>query len=86
MAYINGNDQLLVKTTLKGDSVFVRYSANADGTDFTETPKDGQNYIGIATGKDAPTDKSEYDWFVFGATSGGGTVNVTVEGERLKIS
>ena len=23
-------------TSLQGDSVFIRYSANADGTDFTE--------------------------------------------------
>lgn len=50
-----------------GDSVFIRYSSNADGEGFTEEWTEGQNYVGIATGKSAPTDKSGYSWGVFAA-------------------
>lgn len=63
-----------------GDGVFIRYSANADGSSFTETWTDGQYYIGVATGQEAPTDKSGYTWVRFvadGASSGGGTDGVT---------
>lgn len=60
MAYINGNNDLLL--ALKGDSAFIRYSAHADGADFTEEWSEGQNYIGFATGQTAPTDKSGYEW------------------------
>lgn len=45
-----------------GDNAFIRYSAHADGTDFTETWSEGQNYIGVATAQTAPTDKSAYTW------------------------
>ena len=48
---------------LNGDSVFIRYSANADGTDYTPTRSERQFYIGVATGQSAPMDKSEYEWF-----------------------
>ena len=47
-------------------SAFIRYSANADGTDFTEEWSEGQNYIGFATGQTAPTDKSGYEWGYIG--------------------
>lgn len=47
---------------IKGDSVFIRYSANADGTDFTERWSEGQCYVGFASGLEAPTDKSDYTW------------------------
>ena len=60
MSYFNGKQ--IHNITSRGDSVFVRYSANADGTDFTETWSEGQQYIGFATGQIAPTDKSEYTW------------------------
>ena len=62
MAYINNNEDFLV--ALKGDSAFIRYSADADadGADFTEEWSEGQNYIGFATGQTAPTDKSGYTW------------------------
>lgn len=50
------------KVYVNGDSVFVRYSANADGTDFTEEHSEGQRYIGIATGQSAPTNKTGYTW------------------------
>ena len=49
----------------KGDSAFIRYSSNADGTNFTEEWSEGQNYIGFATGLEAPTDKSGYTWCKF---------------------
>lgn len=69
MAGFNGKQVMLVG--LKGDSVFIRYSASADGTNFTETRSAGQNYIGIAVGQIAPTDKSAYEWIGFagGSTS-----------------
>lgn len=60
MSYYNGKQVLLAG--LKGDSVFIRYSANADGTDFTDTWGEGQGYMGVATGQTAPTDKTKYTW------------------------
>jgi hypothetical protein len=56
--------------TLKGNSVFVRYSVNADGTDFTESWSEGQDYIGIALGQNAPTEKSDYEWVLFKGATG----------------
>ena len=55
----------LLPLTSKGDSAFIRYSANADGADFTEEWSEGQNYIGFATGQTAPTEKSGYTWVKF---------------------
>lgn len=65
---INGKDY-----SISGDNAFIRYSANADGTDFTETWSEGQKYIGFATGQEAPTDKSEYTWAVVLAGEKGAT-------------
>lgn len=48
-----------------GKSCFVRYSENADGADYTEEWREGQNYIGIATSITEPTDKSGYTWSKF---------------------
>ena len=63
MAYINGNKiPAILRKGDKGDNAFIRYSANADGTDYTEEWSEGQNYIGFATGQTAPTDKSGYTW------------------------
>lgn len=67
------NEDATVKAE-DGDSAFIRYSANADGADFTEKPVSGQSYIGFATGKTAPTDKSGYQWFYLGAPEYDGTV------------
>lgn len=50
-----------------GRNVFVRYSANADGTGFTETKESGQRYIGFATAYDAPIEKGAYTWFQLGS-------------------
>lgn len=58
-------NQLLSSVAMRGKSAFVRYSAYADGTDFTETWSSGKNYIGHAVGYEAPVDKSEYTWSLF---------------------
>lgn len=65
MSYYNGKQLLLAG--LKGDSVFIRYSASADGTDFTDTWSEGQGYMGVATGQSAPSDKTKYTWLPLGA-------------------
>lgn len=43
-------------------STFIRYSEYPDGTDFTDTWTEGQNYMGVATAPSAPVDKSGYTW------------------------
>lgn len=45
--------------------VFICYSAYPDGTDFTESWSRGQGYIGVATSKERPTDKGEFEWLLF---------------------
>lgn len=42
--------------------IHIRYSFNADGTDFTEKYIDGQSYIGISVSKDPPLSKEQYQW------------------------
>lgn len=75
MAYVNKNKTLpILRKGDKGDkgdngdSAFIRYSANADGTDFTEEWSEGQAYIGFATGQTAPTDKNDYEWVSLGVS------------------
>ena len=51
-------------------SAWVRYSAYHDGTDYTESWSEGQNYIGVATSHDCPTDKSGYVWSLFKGEKG----------------
>lgn len=70
--YLINEDAMI--TAADGDSAFIRYSANADGTDFTEKPVSGQCYIGFATGKTAPIDKSGYQWVYLGVPEYDGTV------------
>lgn len=63
MAYVNNEETTIIAVKGdNGDSAYIRYSAYSDGTDFTETWTAGQNYVGFATGKTAPTDKSGYTW------------------------
>lgn len=64
MAYI-GTTKIFAG--LKGDGVIIRFSANADGSDFTSEWTEGQRYIGFATGKEnnPPTDKATYKWAKF---------------------
>lgn len=45
-----------------GDQMFVRFSAHADGTDMSEIWDDLRDYMGIAFGVNAPTDKADYQW------------------------
>ena len=49
----------------KGDNCYVRYSAHADGTDFTEAWSSDKHYIGFATGQEAPNSKEGYMWAEF---------------------
>lgn len=51
---------------------FVRYSANPDGTNMTETPEDNTAYMGICTVKSetAPEDPEAYDWVAFKGEAG----------------
>lgn len=72
MAHINNNS--INFALLKGDSVYIRYSAFADGTDFTEQWSEGKDYIGIATGQTAPTDKNGYQWICLGSPNLSGYV------------
>ena len=46
-------------------AMYVRYSFYEDGTDYSETYTEGMNYIGLATGRTVPTDKSGYTWCKF---------------------
>ncbi|MBO5967846.1 MAG: hypothetical protein J6S14_05035 [Clostridia bacterium] len=46
----------------QGEAAFIRYSAHADDSNFTEKWSEGQRYIGFATGQTAPTDKNGYTW------------------------
>lgn len=64
---VNEDARVAGKTGADGNSVFIRYSANEDGTDFTATWQSGQNYIGFAVGQEAPTEKTGYTWSLFSA-------------------
>lgn len=60
---------------INGDSVFLRYSAYEDGTDFSETDE-GQDYVGIFVGQSAPTTKEAYTWRKFGSGKNGTSVTI----------
>lgn len=60
-------------------SVFVRYSANADGTDYSDVWSDGMHYIGIANTDTEPSDKSGYIWCKFAADEKESNVTVDTE-------
>lgn len=45
-----------------GNSIFIMYSANPDGTDMKSVPDDSTKYMGTYTGKDASDDPSDYVW------------------------
>lgn len=60
---INGKEY-----SIDGDNAFIRFSDARDGTDFTEDWREGQNYVGFATGQEAPTDKAGYVWVSLGIT------------------
>ena len=52
-------------TNHSGQSIFIRYSRNADGTDFTATWEQGEYYVGIGVGIAAPQEASGYTWAKF---------------------
>lgn len=59
------NPQIMVvndDATLTASSVHIRYSVNADGSDFTNEWSEGQNYIGIASATEVPTSKEQFTW------------------------
>ncbi|MCD7725863.1 MAG: hypothetical protein LUI12_10020 [Clostridiales bacterium] len=45
-----------------GNSVFIRYSASADGSGMTETPDSTSKYMGTYIGKKASEDPADYTW------------------------
>ena len=51
--------------TTVSSNLYIRYSAHEDGTDYTEQWSLGQRYIGFASGRSVPTDKSDYTWALF---------------------
>ncbi len=51
-------------------SIFVRYSSSADGEDFTEEWSEGQDYLGIAVGAEAPDEPNGYTWVKFKGEKG----------------
>lgn len=63
-----------VEGSVKGDRIYIRYSAYPDGRDYTEEWHRGLNYIGISVGIYEPVDASDYQWSVFapGIYVGGG--------------
>lgn len=63
--FLTGVGAPATKPGVTSQGIFIRYSAYADGTDFTETWSAGQNYIGQATGSEAPTEKEAYVWSLF---------------------
>lgn len=71
----------------RGQNVFIRYSENANGADFTETWTEGQRYIGFATGLEAPESPLAYKWALFGGEDGAdgdgvaGSLEITDDGK-----
>lgn len=59
----------------------IRYSANADGTDYVQTPTAATKYIGIATttSATAPTNKASYTWSKYSGDDGKGVSTTTIE-------
>lgn len=68
---------------------YIRYSFYEDGTDYTETYQEGMRYIGIATGREVPADKTGYNWYKFISDvkkvieGDGGTLNLAVEDSTI---
>ena len=56
--------------------VWVAYSENSDGTDYTTTWSSGQNYIGVCNAHNQPTSKTDYTWALFKGETGNGISSV----------
>ena len=65
--YIDGKWERIGSTAINfvGKSVFVRYSASADGRSMTETWQRGQKYLGTLVAETASDDYTAYDWSLF---------------------
>lgn len=59
---------------------FVRYSANADGTDFVTSPTASTKYVGIVvtTTNSAPTAKTSYTWSKYVGDDGADAITLVV--------
>lgn len=59
---------------------FVRYSENADGTDFVASPTADTKYVGIAvtTTNSAPTSKTSYTWSKYVGDDGADAITMVV--------
>ena len=80
---VDRNSDILEEWGAKvGASLFIRYSAYPDGTNFTETWSVGQNYLGVATAVKCPTNKSEFTWVLIrGAQGEPGEPGESIKGE-----
>ena len=70
---------------------FVRYSANADGTDFVTTPTSSTKYVGIAvtSTNSAPSAKTAYTWSKYVGDDGEDALSLVItssEGTIFKNS
>ena len=63
----------------KFKTVFIRYSANADGGSYSDIWSEGMEYIGIANADSEPADKSGYVWCRFAVPKESN--NITVDSE-----
>lgn len=70
----------------KGNSAWIRFSANADGTGFTSTWTSGQQYIGFASAIAEPTDKSAYIWVDLAQIAKSLIVSATGQSDVLAMS
>lgn len=55
---------------LERKSVWVAYSTNPNGSDYTWTWSEGQNYIGVAVSHDAPSNEQDFVWSLFKGVPG----------------
>lgn len=83
-AYCAEVEQKAEDGDFNGDSVFIRYSANANGSGMTENWQRGQRYIGTYIGHTASANYADYRWALFvgeaycDEDSAGGSVSLTL--------
>lgn len=63
----DGSDGSTGPQGVTGNSIFIRYSANADGSNMSSTynKNSGHKYIGIYVGQEAPSTHTSYTWCKF---------------------
>lgn len=62
---INGTNGSTGPQGNDGNSIFIRYSANSDGSSMSPTYSSGHKYIGIYVGQSAPSLYTSYTWCKF---------------------